>query len=141
MPRLISCAQTIPAILDRSKTVTRRLGLPLTPLYIHALDLQETPITLADDCILTTRGEVRRIGHGQWIYADAALLGGVWIDAESVDTINPDVAVIWRPTPPRTVTIELTENDARRCRDDSPPPVGVITRLAVACRDALEREP
>lgn len=71
-----------------------------------------TPYTPPDGVILTTIGEARRIGHGQVLEAiygpdeedERWLLQTGW---------RPEVLVWWRPTPGRTVTIELPESVAR----------------------------
>lgn len=101
-------------------------------------DTTPTPITLGDGQMLTTRGEARRIGHGQWIPAELAFTGGTWNDAADTGANYPDEAVIWRPTPPRMVTIELAEDDARWWaeRGTQGYASGFI-RIVEACRKAL----
>lgn len=101
--------------------------------------------------ILTSLGRVTAAGHGEWahVYNLACDRSGPWIipgtpwrphDDTGVNTQG--TPVIWRPTPPRTVTVELTEDDARNIRNwagdlhESGP--AWRPDLYRACRAALE---
>ncbi len=74
-----------------------------------------TPYTPPTGVILTTMGEARRIGHGQtrpshWPPADN-IDWKIW-SARSWESSDREL-VWWRPTPERTVTIELPESVVR----------------------------
>lgn len=71
-----------------------------------------TPYTPPDGVVLTKMAEARRIGHGEI----TDLVGGA--DWERLNDVWSDNAIVcWRPTPERTVTIELPESEVRRIAD------------------------
>lgn len=71
------------------------------------------PFTPPDGVIVTTMASARHVGHGQ--VACALKADEIdWCDLEWVRNWSPTTIVWWRPTPERTVTIELPESVVRR---------------------------
>lgn len=109
-----------------------------------------TPITLADGWILTTLYRAELQGHGQWTHADNLRAndhtgeidiepGSVWRDHNNLGGWKYNAIVIWRPTPPRTVTIELPESEVRRVADTCWWGATGDDVVHEACRDAIAR--
>lgn len=71
------------------------------------------PFTPPDGVIVTTMASARHVGRGQ--VACALIAGEIdWCDVERARNWNHDRIVWWRPTPERTVTVELPESVVRR---------------------------
>jgi hypothetical protein len=99
------------------------------------------PVTPPEPYVLTTMEQVRRIGSGE-------VTAAVWLDESTYDFAGWDVPrwddstfVLWRPSPPRKVTIELDEDVVRRWAGGPPDDLVLTTDPAAitsACRAALD---
>lgn len=99
-----------------------------------------TPYRPPDGVILTTLGDARWAGRGEVALPGLTPDDNIsdWGNTRSLHTFTSDTLVWWRPTPERTVTIELPESVAEEashdwCGDEA------ADAVRQACRDAIER--
>ncbi len=99
------------------------------------------PVTFPEPFILTTMKNVRRVCTGQVSVADAAISDDAfWRDWDGPGWADSAI-VLWQPTPPRKVTIELDEDVVRRWAGGPPDDLVLTTDPAAitsACRAALD---
>jgi hypothetical protein len=75
------------------------------------------PFAFPEPFIPTTMERVRRVRNGQVASVESTDLADVyWWDWDGPDWFDNEI-VLWRPSPPRKVTIELREDDARNTSD------------------------
>jgi hypothetical protein len=96
------------------------------------------PLVFPRSFILTTMERVRQVGSGQ-VASVVSTAQYVWYAWDFPRAADDDTIVLWRPSPPRKVTIELDEDVAQRWADGRDVPSGDDPVVIVgACRAALD---
>jgi hypothetical protein len=95
------------------------------------------PVTLPESFVFTTLERVKRVRNGQVAEVVADDFADIyWWDWNAPEWSDNEI-VLWRPSPPRKVTVELDEDVVKRLANAAPD-VGDHRIIHEACLAALD---